>query len=79
MHADVIRVEPLEDFRVLVELDDGRKGLFDVKPYLAWNAYRALQDPAYFRSVRVRHGVLCWPQDEDIAPETLEEDLQPLP
>ena len=79
MNADVIKVEALDNFTVRVELMDGRKGLLDIKPYLEWGAYQALKDPAYFRMVRVEHGVLCWPMDEDIAPETLEEDLQPLP
>jgi hypothetical protein len=79
MYTDVIHAEPLENFCVFVELQDGRKGLFDTKPYLGWNAYRALRDPVYFRSLRVEHGVLCWPQEEDIAPETLEDELQALP
>jgi hypothetical protein len=33
----------------------------------------------YFRSLRVECGVFCWPQEEDIAPETLEDELQALP
>lgn len=76
MYTDVIHAAPLDNFRVQVELADGRKGIFDLKPHLNWNAYRDLRDPAYFRSVRVEHGVLCWPHDEDVAPERLEDELQ---
>ena len=79
MYSDVIAAAALTDFRVRVELQNGRRGVLDLKPYLEWNAYKALKDPAYFGQLRVEHGVLCWPQGEDIAPENLEEDLQPLP
>ena len=34
MYWDVERVEPLEENRILVELTDGRQGVFDMKPYL---------------------------------------------
>lgn len=78
MSIDALDATPLSDFRVLVTLSGGRRGIFDVKPLLSWNAYRALRDPLYFRRVRVAHGVVCWPQDEDIAPETLEADLQAI-
>jgi hypothetical protein len=30
-----------------------------------------LKDPIYFASVGIRFGALTWPNDEDIAPDTL--------
>ena len=76
MYADVVRAEPLNDFLLRVELDNGRKGIFDLKPYLSYPAYWKLQNPGYFRCVRVEHGVLCWPNDEDVAPENVEAELK---
>mgnify|MGYP001488362178 CR=1 FL=1 len=34
MYWDVKYVKPLPDYRIYVEIEDGRKGIFDVKPYL---------------------------------------------
>lgn len=71
MYWDVERVEPLEEYRILVELADGRQGVFDMKPYLEHGVFRELKDPAYFRQVRVAFGAVTWPHGQDIAPETV--------
>lgn len=34
MYWDVKTVMPLPDYRIYVEVADGRKGIFDMKPYL---------------------------------------------
>lgn len=34
MYWDVKKVKPLDDSRLYVETEDGRNGIFDVKPYL---------------------------------------------
>lgn len=34
MHWDVKTVRPLPDYRIYVELEDGRRGIFDLTPYL---------------------------------------------
>ena len=34
MYWDVKNVKPLPNFRIYVELEDGRKGIFDLTPYL---------------------------------------------
>ena len=34
MYWDVKSVKPLSDYRIYVEIEDGRKGVFDLKPYL---------------------------------------------
>ncbi|MDE3246658.1 MAG: DUF2442 domain-containing protein, partial [Acidobacteriota bacterium] len=44
MHWDVISVKPLSEHRIVVELADGRKGIFDLKPYLNFGVFRELQD-----------------------------------
>jgi predicted component of type VI protein secretion system len=40
MYSDVRTVKPLSDYRIYVELVDGRKGVFDVKPYLDHGVFR---------------------------------------
>ncbi len=78
MHWDVKAVHPLEGHRLRVELADGREGLFDVTPYLDHGVFRELKDPAYFKQVGIVLGALTWPNEQDIAPETLLAGLQPL-
>jgi hypothetical protein len=78
MYWDVKTVEPLPDYRILVEIADGRKGIFDLKPYLGLGAFKELQDPGYFNQVGILFGAITWPHEQDIAPETLVAEMIPL-
>lgn len=77
MYWDVKAVKPLPDYRLYVEIEDGRRGIFDVKPYLDRGVLRELRNEHYFNQVGILLGAVTWPHDQDIAPETLLEDLIP--
>lgn len=78
MHWDVTRVRPLAGYRLYVELLDGTKGIFDVTPYLDKGDLRTLRDVHYFNQVDVVMGAVTWPDEQDIAPETLLSGLVPI-
>lgn len=71
MKWDVARVEPLDEYKLHVELVDGRQGTFDMTPYLDKGVFQELKDTAYFRQVHVFLGAVSWPHGQDIAPETI--------
>jgi hypothetical protein len=71
MHWDVTVVKPLPDYRIYVETKDGRRGIFDMTPYLERGVFRELRDVAYFEQVGIVLGAVTWPHEQDIAPETL--------
>jgi hypothetical protein len=76
MDWDVRTVHPLPDHKLAVELADGRRGVFDLRPFLDRPGLKRLKDPIYFASVGVRFGALTWPNEEDIAPDTLSAHLE---
>jgi len=78
MHWDVKTVKALSDYRLYVEVADGRKGIFDMKPYLDHGAFRELKNPHYFNQVGIVLGALTWPNEQDIAPETLLAEMTPV-
>lgn len=78
MHWSVTSVQPLTDYRLLVETEGGKRGIFDMKPYLDLGVFRELRDPNYFKQVGILFGAITWPHEQDIAPETLLAGLQPL-
>ncbi len=78
MYWDVKIVKPLPDYRIYVEIDDGRKGVFDLKPYLDFGVFRELRDVHYFNQVGIFFGAVTWPHDQDIAPETLLAEMIPV-
>ncbi len=78
MDWDVTTVRPLEDYEIYVELEDGRDGVFDLKPFLEHGVFRELRDKQYFSRVGIVLGAVTWPHEQDIAPETLVAGLRPV-
>jgi len=78
MYWDVKAVKPLPDFRIYVEIEDGRKGIFDLNPFLDHGVFRELRDVHYFNRVGILFGAVTWPNEQDIAPETLLSGMTPV-
>lgn len=72
----VISVDPMDDYKLRIELSNGRKGVFDVSPYVDKGVFSELKNKAYFRSVRPAFGGIIWPHEQDFSPETIECELQ---
>lgn len=77
MYWDVKTVKPLPDYLIYVEIEDGRRGIFDLKPYLDFGVFRELRDAHYFNQVGIVLGAVTWPNQQDIAPETLLAEMLP--
>ncbi|MFH1859975.1 MAG: DUF2442 domain-containing protein [bacterium] len=78
MDWDAKFVKPLSDYRIYVELEGGRKGIFDLKPYLNKGVLCELRDVYYFSQVGILFGAVTWPNEQDIAPETLLAEMLPV-
>lgn len=76
--VDVVEVKPLEDYRLLVAFEDGKRGIFDMSPYLDGEVFKPLRDRSIFRAARIFYGTVTWPGEIDIAPERLYTDMVPL-
>ena len=78
MHWDVKVVKPKPDYKIYVETEDGRKGIFDVSPYIERGMFKELKDINYFNQVGILFGAVTWPNEQDIAPETLIDEMLPV-
>ena len=65
----IITAEAISDSHVRVSFDTGDVAVFDCTPYMKEKYWSCLCQPAYFRQVKAEYGMLCWPNDIDIAPE----------
>jgi hypothetical protein len=79
MYWDAKSVVPLADYCISVELENGCRGAFDLKPYLDLGVMRELWDPHYFQQVGIVFGAVTWPHEQDTAPDTLLAGLVPEP
>ena len=78
MFWDVKAVKPLPDYKIYVEIEDGRKGIFNMKPYLEHGIFKELNNINYFNQVSILFGAVTWPHEQDIAPETLISEMEPV-
>jgi hypothetical protein len=76
MSWDVQIVKPKSEHKIYVELEDGRKGIFDMRPYLEHGIFKELKNLNYFNQVGISFGAVIWPHEQDIAPETLISEMQ---
>ena len=69
----VVSVKVRGPSSVLIEFDDGVSKQVDLRQLLRGPVFEPLRDPAEFAKVRVDHdaGTIIWPNQADIAPETL--------
>ena len=67
----VSSVETAPDYGLLLTFSDGARRHFDMRPYLQLPIFQQLQNPAYFALARIGYGTVTWPDEIDIAPETL--------
>ena len=78
MLLDVISVQPRPEFQLDLEFQNGERRRFDVRPLLTMKPWNRIASPAVFALVRVDYGTVVWPDDVDIAPETLYDQSVPL-
>jgi len=74
----VVRVLPRENYQLEIEFNNGEVRLFDVRPYLDKGIFTQLRDPQLFARAYVAFDTVCWPNDLDIAPETLYVQSMPV-
>jgi len=61
----------IADHRLRIRFEDGIEGEIDFSG-MHWNGvFAPLEDPSYFAQARIDIGTVVWPNDADIAPETL--------
>lgn len=72
----LVEATPAKGYTVHVRFEDGLVADVDLSYLLAYGGvFEPLRDPAYFRSLRAdaEAGTIVWPNEADIAPETLYE------
>lgn len=84
MYYDVIEARYIEGYKLEITFKNGKKGIVDFKDYSKLGGvFSRFSDLEYFRKFYINQeiGVLCWPDEVDIAPETLYSEAtgEPLP
>jgi hypothetical protein len=71
MNPRPIEVRPLSNYELEIKFANGEIRIFDMKPHLEFGIFTELKNPSYFGLVRIENGTVCWPNEQDICPDTL--------
>ena len=71
LRPTVIKAIPKDDYKLLLEFDNGEKKSFDVTPYIKGSWFGKLHDKPYFSSVKANGFNIEWPDGQDICPDDL--------
>ena len=74
----VLKLKPLEDFKLELRFSDGTAGVLDCAPIVAEDGpmVEPLRDPAFFARVFLEFGAPTWPNGYDIAPWTAKAEIE---
>ena len=75
----IVSVTALGEKKVSVVFADGRYGVFDVAPYIRSEFFQRLHDDEYFSQVGLFFTGIGWPEGQDLGPDTIAAELQPMP
>ena len=75
----VVKVQPLDGFRLRVRFVDGLEGevmMIALVHSPAAGVFSRLSDPSLFAQVFVEHGAVTWPGEIDLAPDAMYAEIK---
>ncbi|MBF0531882.1 MAG: DUF2442 domain-containing protein [Candidatus Omnitrophica bacterium] len=74
---EVTQIRYIGDYIYHIVFDDGKEGDIDFSSYLNRpGIFAPLKNKKIFSAARIEGGTIAWPNDADIAPETLYDLLE---
>ncbi|MBL8016642.1 MAG: DUF2442 domain-containing protein [Ignavibacteria bacterium] len=65
---DIVKVEPIEDYSIRIQFDDGVVKTIDIKPFIDGGISTELRDINFFNRVYLDNGSVTWPNGYDFCP-----------
>jgi hypothetical protein len=74
----VNKVEALPSFCLRVQFEDGTEGIVDMASFLNRDCgvFKSLREKDVFGAVHINHGAVTWPDELDLAPDKMHDELQ---
>lgn len=71
MNPRVKSVEALPEYKLRVQFSNDELGIYDCSHLLDFGVFKEFRDESYFRRVTAVDGTVCWPNEQDICPDTV--------
>lgn len=71
MLLDVTNLILKDNYKMLLTFENGEIKEFDCSTLFSEKPFEILSNPAIFAQAKIKYGTVVWPNEIDIAPETL--------
>ena len=68
---EIIKVEPLKDYKLLLTFNNNEKKIKDMKPYLDKGVFKKLNNINFFNTVEIKFGTISWGENIDMGADNL--------
>ena len=75
---NITEVVPKDNFTLYIKFQDGREGIFDVKPYLDSEPFDSLKDKSKFERIYNGNYFVEWDCGADLSADTIEARLKDI-
>ncbi len=72
----IAKVEPEAKYKLRIVTEDGKQGIFDVAPYLEYEAFTSLKDENAFKKIMNGKYFIEWDCGADLSADTIEAHLK---
>ena len=69
--SKMLKVKPIFPLSLEIDYDNGEKRLFNMARYCKSEFFKELTNWEYFKQVIIKNHTISWPNEQDVAPETV--------
>ncbi|MGD1939024.1 MAG: DUF2442 domain-containing protein [Cyanophyceae cyanobacterium] len=78
MNSRVTAVQTRANYTLELTFTNDEVRLYDCSPILDFGVFQELKNKDYFKQAKAFNGTVCWPNEQDICPDTLYLDSVPV-
>ncbi len=78
MYIGIKKVNPLNNYQLLLTFDNNEEKIFDMTEYLDHGIFVELKDKTLFNTVHISFDTIEWENGADLDPESLYEKSEPI-
>ena len=73
-YPKLLKVEVISTLKLILHYENNEERVLNLQKYMISDFFRELEDFEYFKKVKLIDNTVSWPNEQDIAPETIYTD-----
>lgn len=70
-YPKLLNIEVIDKLKIMLFYENNEKRLLNLEKYMVSDYFKELEDLNYLKKVKIIDNTVYWPNEQDIAPETI--------